>query len=140
MEEQFPDTSSEFAEEGTKAHAIGELKILYGWERISAAEYGKRMAEFGTIPGDMSEYTDSSRDFVMERYNMDRQTAENYYMHLWLMSFSYSALIVTNDCPYTFEQMSNNLTQISLSLCKAYKEIPGFLTGNFDKDMVLIKW
>ena len=75
-------------------------------------------------------------DFVMERYNMDRQTAENYYMHLWLMSFGYSALIVTHDCPYTIEQMSNNLTQISLSLCKAYKEIPGFLTGNFDKDKI----
>lgn len=75
-------------------------------------------------------------DFVMEKYNMDRQTAENYYMHLWLMSFSYSALIVTNDCPYTFEQMSNNLSQISLSLCKAYKEIPGFLSGDFDKDKI----
>ncbi len=75
-------------------------------------------------------------DFVMSKYNMDRQTAENYYMHLWLMSFSYSALIVTNDCPYSFEQMSKNLTQISLSLCKAYKEVPGFLTGEFDKDKI----
>lgn len=81
MEEQFPDMSSEFAEEGTKAHAIGELKILYGWERISAAEYGKRMAEFGTIPGDMSEYTDSYRDFVMERYHASlRTTADTLLM------------------------------------------------------------
>lgn len=75
-------------------------------------------------------------DSVMKIYNMDRKTAENYYMHLWLMSFSYSVLIVTDDCPFSFEQMSSNLTQISLSLCKAYKEVPQFLTGDFDKDKI----
>lgn len=69
MEEQFPDTTSGYAEEGTKAHAIGELKILYKTGKISAAGYGKRIAGFGTIPGDMSEYTDGYRDFVIERYN-----------------------------------------------------------------------
>lgn len=69
MEEQFPDTSSEFAEEGTKAHAVGELKILYKTGRIKRAEYGKRLAEIGDVPGDMTEYTDGYRDFVIERYN-----------------------------------------------------------------------
>ncbi len=92
-----------------------------------------------TGAGAMEEYKFSLElvlDYVMKNYNMDRTTAENYYMHLWLMSFSYSALIVTNDCPYTFEQMSSHLTQISLSLCKAYKEVPGFLTGEYDKDKI----
>ena len=74
MEEQFPETTSEFAEEGTKAHAIGELKILYKTENINAAGYGKKMAEFGTIPGDMAEYTDEYRDFVIERYNEAMRT------------------------------------------------------------------
>lgn len=69
MEEQFPDTSSEFAEEGTKAHAIGELKILFKTEKITAAKYGIAMSELGTVPGDMTEYTDGYRDFVIERYN-----------------------------------------------------------------------
>lgn len=69
MEEQFPDTSSEFAEEGTKAHAIGELKILFKTGKITAAKYGIAMSELGTVPGDMTEYTDGYRDFVIERYN-----------------------------------------------------------------------
>lgn len=69
MEEQFPDTSSEFAEEGTKAHAIGELKILFKTEKITAAKYGIAMSELETVPGDMTEYTDGYRDFVIERYN-----------------------------------------------------------------------
>ncbi len=69
MEEQFPDTSSGFAEEGTKAHAIGELKILFKTGKITAAKYGIAMSELGSIPGDMTEYTDGYRDFVIERYN-----------------------------------------------------------------------
>lgn len=69
MEEQFPDTASEFAEEGTKAHATGELKILFKTKKITAAKYGIAMSELGTVPGDMTEYTDRYRDFVIERYN-----------------------------------------------------------------------
>lgn len=69
MEEQFPDTASEFAEEGTKAHAAGELKILYKTGKITAANYGTAISELGTIPGDMTEYTDGYCDFVIEKYN-----------------------------------------------------------------------
>lgn len=69
MEERFPESTSEFADEGTKAHAVGELKILHELGRINTAEYGKKISELGTVPGDMSEYTNGYRDFVIERYN-----------------------------------------------------------------------
>ena len=50
-------------------------------------------------------------------------------------SISYrETLIVTDDCPYTDEEMFAVGTEISLSICKAYKEIPGLAEGKFDKD------
>ena len=50
--------------------------------------------------------------------------------------FSFATLIVTDDCPYTDEEMSAVLTEVSLSVCKAYKEIPGLPEGRFDRDAV----
>ena len=41
---------------------------------------------------------------------------------------------MTDDCPYTDGEMSAVLTEVSLSVCKAYKEIPGLPEGRFDKD------
>ena len=73
-------------------------------------------------------------DSVMKIYNVDKPTAKNYYKSLWLMSYAFTTLIVTGNCPYSDKEMSDTMTQISLSLCKAYKEIPGFLTNDFDKD------
>ena len=52
------------------------------------------------------------------------------------MVFSFATLIVTDDCPYTDEEMSAVLTEVSLSICKAYKEIPGLPEGKFDRDAV----
>lgn len=73
---------------------------------------------------------------VMKIYNVDRPTAESYYRSLWLMSYAFTTLIVTGNCPYTDQEMSDIMTQTSLSMCKAYKEIPGFLTNEFDKDKI----
>ena len=36
--------------------------------------------------------------------------------------------------PYTDEEMSAVLSEISLAVCKAYKEIPGLPEGNYDKE------
>ncbi len=43
---------------------------------------------------------------------------------------------MTDDSPYTDEQMSAILTEFSLSICKAYKEIPGLHRGDFDRDAI----
>lgn len=39
-------------------------------------------------------------------------------------------LIVKDDNPYTGEEMFSEGTEISLSICKAYKEIPGLPEEN----------
>ena len=76
------------------------------------------------------------RDSLMQVYNIDGKTADKYFQNLWLVAFSFATLIVTNDCPYTDEQMWSIFSDISLSVCKAYKEIPGFAEGNCDNDAV----
>ncbi len=75
-----------------------------------------------------------ARESLMRIYNMDAQTADKYFRDLWLVVFSFATLIVTDDCPYSDEEMSAVLTEVSLSVCKAYKEIPGLPEGDFDRD------
>lgn len=77
-----------------------------------------------------------ARESLMRVYNMDAKTADNYFRDLWLVVFSFATLIVTDDCPYTDEEMSAVLTEVSLSVCKAYKEVPGLPEGNFDKNRI----
>lgn len=76
------------------------------------------------------------RDSVMRIYHMDPETADKYFRSIWLVAFSFATLIVTDDCPYSDEEMFAIGTEISLSVCKAYKEIPGLTEGCFDKDAV----
>ena len=79
---------------------------------------------------------DLSRESLMRVYNMDAATADKYFRDLWLVVFSFATLIVTDDCPYTDGEMSAVLTEVSLSVCKAYKEIPGLPEGRFDRDAI----
>ncbi len=79
---------------------------------------------------------DLARESITRIYHMDGRTADSYFRDLWLVVFSFATLIVTNDCPYTDEEMSAVLTEVSLSVCKAYKEIPGLPEGRFDKDAI----
>ena len=79
---------------------------------------------------------DLARESLMRIYHMDARQADGYFRDLWLVVFSFATMIVTDDCPYTDEEMSAVLTEISLSVCKAYKEIPGLPEGHFDKDAV----
>lgn len=77
---------------------------------------------------------DMVRESLMGIYNIDAYTADCCYRDLWLVVFSFATLIVTSDCPYTDAQMSAILTEVSLSVCKAYKEIPGLPSGDYDRD------
>ncbi|MCR5439423.1 MAG: TetR/AcrR family transcriptional regulator [Selenomonas sp.] len=76
------------------------------------------------------------RESIMRIYHMDAATADKYFRNLWLVAFSFATLIVTDDCPYTDAQMSAVFTEMSLAYCKAFKEVPGFATGDFDKDAI----
>jgi AcrR family transcriptional regulator len=77
-----------------------------------------------------------ARESIMRIYNMDAPTADRYFRDLWLVAFSFATLEVTDDCPYTDEEMFGVGTEISLAVCKAYKEIPGLPEGNFDRDAI----
>lgn len=77
-----------------------------------------------------------ARESLMRVYNMDAHTADCYFRNLWLFSFSFATLIVTDDCPYTEQEMLDMGAEFSLAICKAYKEIPGLPDGNYDKDAI----
>ena len=76
------------------------------------------------------------RESLMRTYNMDAHTADCYFRDLWLVAFSFCTLVVTDDCPYTEEEMLAVGAEISLAVCKAYKEIPGLPEGQYDKEAV----
>ena len=79
---------------------------------------------------------DLARESVMRVYNMDAATADRYFRDMWLAAFSIATLIVTDDCPYTDKEIFDIGAEISLSVCKAYKEIPGLPEGRYDRDAV----
>lgn len=79
---------------------------------------------------------DLARESLMNIYHMDADMADCYFRDMWLVAFSFAALIVTDNCPYTEKEMLAIGTEISLSICKAYKEIPGLYKGEFDRDSI----
>lgn len=79
---------------------------------------------------------DLVRSSIMRIYHMDAYQADCYFRDLWLVVFSFATMIVTDECTLTDEQMSAVLTEVSLAVCKAYKEIPGLPEGDFDRDAI----
>ncbi len=73
---------------------------------------------------------------LMHIYHIDAADADRYFRDLWLVVHSIATLIVTDDCPYTDEEIGQILTGFSVSICKAIKEIPGFTANRFDRDAV----
>ena len=79
---------------------------------------------------------DLVRGSLMQIYNLDAAAADSYFRDLWLAAFSFGTLIVTGDCPWTEEEILAVGTEISLAVCKAYKEVPGLPEGRYDKDAI----
>ena len=79
---------------------------------------------------------DLVRESLQQTYHIDAPTADRYFRDMWLVVHSLATLIVTGDCSYSEQEMSEILTGFSVSLCKAIKEIPGFAENNFDRDAV----
>lgn len=76
LEAQFPDATSQYAAEGTTAHALGEAKINLAMKKISRIGYHKQVEKLD-IEEDMQDYTDGYRDFVLERYNSALQHSKD---------------------------------------------------------------
>ena len=90
MNARFGSKTSDYAEEGTKAHNLAELKVrfaVYQADKMTAAKHSRMSAEeqkaylginefryktlreeLGDIPKDMEQATDSYCDIVMEKY------------------------------------------------------------------------
>lgn len=65
--ERFGDESSPFAEEGTKAHSLGEIKLRLANGEINEFMYRSRRELLGDIPKEMDDATDYYRDLVLEK-------------------------------------------------------------------------
>lgn len=72
MEEGFSDKSSIYAEEGTAAHSLSELKLKYETKKITKATFKKRHARFKEenphYNAAMDDYTDEYVAVVLEHY------------------------------------------------------------------------
>jgi len=71
LEEQFPETSSEYAAEGTLAHSLAEAYNTYMFNMTGEDEHGKRLAEIENNPlynRDMHNYILDFYMFVTEEY------------------------------------------------------------------------
>lgn len=73
-------------------------------------------------------------DFLQQVYQLDEAAAKRFFRDVWLVAHSLAALIVTNCCPHSPEEIRQILTSVSLSVCKACKEIPEFVTNHLDRD------
>lgn len=71
LEKQFPNTTSEAAEEGTLAHALGELEIQKKLKLVTPKQYKAKHAEIalnGYYNGAMQQYCDEFAAYVIEEY------------------------------------------------------------------------
>ena len=80
LEESFPDSTSEAAEEGTVAHTLGELLIKQKLKLLTKAQFNKLFKEIEAdkyYSGSMHEYADEYATFVVEKFNAaKKQTSD----------------------------------------------------------------
>ena len=76
------------------------------------------------------------REALQQTYHIDAQAADRYFRDMWLVVHSLATLVVTGGCPYSEQEMGEILTGFSAGLCKAIKEIPGFVENEYDRDAV----
>lgn len=79
---------------------------------------------------------DLVRESLQNIYHMDSVAANHYFRDMWLVAHSIATLLVTGGCTYTEEEIQNIFTEFSVSICKAYKEIPGIVEGSYDQNAV----
>ena len=73
----FGDKGSEYAEEGTKAHALSELKLRKENGEINDFSFTKQLELLGDIPADMDRYTNDYVDTVLTELYSARKIDPN---------------------------------------------------------------
>ena len=132
-----------YVENGLKAEipflGVGQQYIRFAKEEPNLYKYLFLTPPDGVRSGVMEGLKvsqDLARGSLMSIYNMDADTADKYFRDLWLVAYGFTTMIAIGECPYTDRQISEIFTEFSLSICKAYKEIPGLPDGKFDKDAI----
>lgn len=80
LEESIEEETSFYAEEGTLAHDLAELKLAKELRYISKQEYTKRLKEIRSDPlftDEMDKATDLHKDFCVERFNEAKATTKD---------------------------------------------------------------
>lgn len=133
----------EYVENGLKAEipflGVGQQYLRFAKEEPNLYKYLFLTPPDGVRGGVMEGLKlsqDLARESLMRIYNMDADTADKYFRDLWLVAYGFTTMIAIGECPYNDEQISAIFTEFSLSICKAYKEIPGLPDGKFDKDAI----
>lgn len=79
----FGDKSSPFAEEGTKAHSLAELKLMLAKGKLGEEDginqfnYDLRRKALGEIPPEMDKATDFYRDLIIEKFLTVKKTCKD---------------------------------------------------------------
>lgn len=80
--DRFGEKSSTFAEEGTKAHSLSELKLRKETGEINAFRFGELKKALGDIPAEMERNTDRYVDEVLERFYAARQRTPDAQLYV----------------------------------------------------------
>ena len=75
--ERFGEQSSPFAEEGTKAHSLSELKLRRELGEMNDFRFKTLKEALGDIPAEMEMYTDRYVDVVLENYYAVKRKCED---------------------------------------------------------------
>lgn len=76
---------------------------------------------------------------LMSIYKLDNAEAERFYRDMMLVGSSIASMIVTGSCPYNEKEIATIITGFSISICKAIKEVPGFVDDSYDRDKVFME-
>lgn len=72
-----------------------------------------------TILADIDESYEKILNSITSNYGLDRNTAENVYLHLWIYTHGIATLIATGVCTFSPEEITAKLTEIFKSLIKS---------------------
>lgn len=79
LEKLMPDETSDYAEEGTLAHSLGEAKIKYELRQIRKPTYAKEVEKIKSnalYSEEMNEHTEGYKDYVIELVNFYKQKGD----------------------------------------------------------------
>ena len=93
----------------------------------------------GGISDAVKELGATVREPLTRIYNLTAEEADRFFRDMWLVVHSIATLTVSGDCGYGEKEISGILTGFSVAVCKAIKEVPGFVSGTFDRDAVFTK-